>query len=63
MIGNIIVAAIVLIILGLAAWKVIKDRNKGGSCGCGCDHCAANESCHKETNGDDGAPPRTPQGG
>jgi hypothetical protein len=47
MIGNIIVAAIVLIAIFLAAWKVIKDRKKG-DCGCGCDHCASSEYCHKK---------------
>lgn len=45
MIGNIIVAAVVLTAIGLAAWKVIKDRKKGGCCGC--DHCASSQYCHK----------------
>ena len=45
MLGNIIVAVIVLAIIALAAWKVIKDRKKGGSCGCG--HCGSSDACHK----------------
>lgn len=47
MIGNIIAAAVVLTAIGLALWKTIKDRKKGGSCGCGCDHCDASRYCHK----------------
>jgi len=48
MIGNIIASAVVLIAIGLALWKAIKDRKKGGSCGCGCSQCDASKYCHKE---------------
>ncbi len=48
MLGNIIVAAVVLTVIALAAWKVIKDRKKGGgSCGCDCGHCGSGDACHK----------------
>jgi len=47
MLGNIIVAAVVLAIIALAARKTLKDRKKSGGCGCGCDHCASNDACHK----------------
>ena len=48
MIGNIIAAAVVLIAIGLAIWKTIKDRKNGSSCGCGCNQCAAHDVCRKE---------------
>jgi hypothetical protein len=48
MLGNIIVAAVVLAIIALAAWKAIKDRKKnGGGCGCSCDHCGSSDICGK----------------
>jgi cytochrome oxidase assembly protein ShyY1 len=46
MIGNIILAAVILLALGLAAWKIVKDRWKGAGCGCG--HCADRDECHKK---------------
>lgn len=50
MIGNIIASAAVLIAIGLALWKTMKDRKKRGSCGCGCgcDQCASSQYCRKE---------------
>jgi hypothetical protein len=48
MLGNIIVGAVVLAIVGLAAWKMLKDRKKGGSCGGSCGCCSSSDICHKD---------------
>ncbi len=47
MLGNIIVAAIVLAIVLMAARKVFKDRKKGG-CGCDCSGCPSSGACHPD---------------
>ena len=42
--GNIIVGALVLAIIALAIWGVIRNKKKGG--GCGCAGCDKNGNCH-----------------
>ena len=38
--GTLIVGAIVLCVIGLAAYKVYKDRKNGKGCGHGCESCS-----------------------
>ena len=48
-IGDIIVIAILLIIIGLAVRSIIKDKKSGkGTCGCGCAGCAMHGKCHSD---------------
>ena len=44
--GTIAVCLVLAGIVALAVRSVIRDRKKGGSCGCGCAACAMRESCH-----------------
>ena len=47
--GTIIVFLIVAFCVGMAVWKLIRDRKKGKlSCGCGCANCAMHGTCHKK---------------
>jgi hypothetical protein len=39
--ANILVGAAVFGVLSAVVVKMIRDRKKHGSCGCGCDHCRA----------------------
>lgn len=44
--GTVLVA---ILVCALVAWIVInmvRDRKKGGSCGCGCADCAMKNQCH-----------------
>lgn len=44
--ATIITLLIVLAVLGLAVFKMIKDKKQGkSSCGCGCEGCALSDKC------------------
>lgn len=46
-IGTIVVCALLAVVLGAIAVKMIKDRKQGkSSCGCGCAGCAMQGKCH-----------------
>ncbi len=46
-IGTIIAAAVVIVLLGFAAWRMISDKKQGkSSCGCGCSGCPNAGLCH-----------------
>ncbi|MGN6712194.1 Virus attachment protein p12 family protein [Anaerocolumna jejuensis DSM 15929] len=48
MIANIIVGIIVFGGIGFSAYKTIKSKKEGTSCGCGCSGCSkAADSCKK----------------
>lgn len=48
MLANIIVGVIVFGGIGFSAYRTIKSRKEGGSCGCGCSGCSkAGDSCDK----------------
>lgn len=45
--GTIVVCAVLVLILGAVAYKMIKDKKQGrSSCGCGCSNCAMKGQCH-----------------
>jgi hypothetical protein len=46
--GTWIVGAVVVYIVGLAAYKVYKDYQSGKGCGHGCEGCRTSGSCHNE---------------
>lgn len=46
--ATIIVFVLLLAIVGLALFKIIKDKKQGkNSCGCGCGGCALSDQCKK----------------
>jgi hypothetical protein len=46
--GNIIVSAILVVVVGLVVFKMIKDKKSGkSSCSCGCAGCPMSGKCHK----------------
>ena len=45
-IATIITLLIVVLVVGLAVFKIIKDKKQGkSSCGCGCQGCALSDKC------------------
>ncbi len=47
--STIIIGLIVLAVVVSLVVKLIRDKKKGkSSCGCGCEHWAASEECHKK---------------
>lgn len=47
--STIIIGLIVLAVVVSLVVKLIRDKKKGkSSCGCGCEHCATSEVCHKK---------------
>lgn len=46
------ILALVVIVIGLAVWRMIKRRKSGSCCGCsgGCEHCAARGNCEENRN-------------
>lgn len=52
--GTLIVGLILAAAVAAALRKIIHDFRSGkGSCGCGCDGCAAKGSCHARRNNKD----------
>lgn len=48
-IGNIIVIAVLVAIVGLIIWRMVRNKKKGKStCGCGCGGCAMKDMCHSK---------------
>lgn len=46
MAANLFVIICLLILAGLASWKIIKDRKNGiGSCGHSCSNCSSHDGC------------------
>ena len=47
---TLIVAAVLAAILIAIVVSMIRKHKKGGSvgCGCGCEHCAMSEQCHRD---------------
>jgi hypothetical protein len=44
--ATIITLFVVLAIIGLAVFKIVKDKKQGKtSCGCGCEGCALSDKC------------------
>ena len=41
--GNIIVGAVILIVVGIAIWSIYKDKKSGGGCDGNCGNCGG---CH-----------------
>ncbi len=47
-IGTVAVAAVVLIVLGAIAYKLIRDKKQGKTtCSCGCSGCGLKDKCGK----------------
>jgi len=47
-IGSIVILAVILVIVGLAALKLIRDKKRGKcSCGSSCASCPMSDKCHK----------------
>ena len=47
--GTILVSLILTGVVSLIVVRMIKKKKRGvSSCGCGCAHCAMNESCHQK---------------
>ena len=50
-IGSIAVLLALALIIGLVAFKVIRDKKRGkSSCGCGCGSCPMSKECHSKKN-------------
>ena len=46
--GTIVVSLILICIVTAIIVKTVKDKKQGkSSCGCGCEHCAMRDKCHK----------------
>ena len=46
-IGSIAILLALALIIGLVAFKVIRDKKRGkSSCGCGCGSCPMKDKCH-----------------
>ena len=44
--ATVITLLVVLTIIGLAVFKIVKDKKQGkSSCGCGCEGCALADKC------------------
>lgn len=52
-IGTIIAAAVVIVLLGFAAWRMISDKKQGkSSCGGSCGCCPNSPLCHAAHDGE-----------
>ncbi len=48
--GTLIVTALLLVLVGGIALKMIRDKRKGkSSCGCDCGCCPMSGACHRKT--------------
>lgn len=48
--STLLVGGVLLIIIILVVKKLIRDKKKGQSCGCGCSGCPSGGSCHESNN-------------
>ncbi len=39
-------------VISLAVWSIMRNRKKGGACGCGCASCPMSGQCHKDDKQD-----------
>jgi hypothetical protein len=47
--GTILVGAAVLAVVVMNIVRLMSKKRRGqSSCGCGCDHCASSDMCHKK---------------
>ncbi|MBR5295696.1 MAG: FeoB-associated Cys-rich membrane protein [Clostridia bacterium] len=46
--GDLIVIAVLLLIIGLIIFRMVKNRKAGKKCSCGCGECAFKDSCHSQ---------------
>lgn len=50
-IGSFAVLAIVVLIIGIVAFKLIRDKKRGkSSCSCGCGSCPMSAECHSKNS-------------
>ena len=46
MIPTIVVGGVLALVVALIVGKLVRDRKRGGSCGCGCEGCPSSGICH-----------------
>ncbi len=43
--GDFIVIAVLLVIIGLIVYRMVKNKKAGKKCSCGCSECAFKDGC------------------
>ena len=49
---TILIILVLAAVVALAARSVLRNKKKGGSCGCGCSSCPMNGQCHSKEKDD-----------
>lgn len=47
--GTILLCAALIVIVALIVRSLVRQKKQGkASCGCGCEHCAMHDACHRQ---------------
>ena len=49
---TILIILVLVAVVALAARSVLRNKKKGGSCGCGCSSCPMSGQCHSKEKDD-----------